>query len=379
MSAGDAGRIQPADDFLGHQTAARMSRPAVADGPEGVFTERYWYMGASVPAGDFVFGAGLGCYPNRGIMDGYASVTVAGVQHVFQASRHLASNPLETAIDPLRITVGDGMRSHRIELALNESGLSLDLQYRAAFEPNDEGFDTLMKGDRVAGQVSRFVQFGHYTGWADVNGTRLTFDAANPLWGARDRSWGLRVESRTDESHPPVTRFKPLLFMWVCAQFPSAGMHFFLKETAPGETRFFVGDEVNAEGRPARKIARVDHALEWFDDAHSQHIRGGHFVLHFEDGERKIIKLRALPGRLYLKAGLYGGYRGWFQGDDKGSRHVAHHVWDHADAKIRRELRTLAEQVIEFRDGDRVGYGTIQGGVSAGYPGYPEVQHRPVM
>src|SRR4051794_3631003 len=42
-----AGPIQPHDDLLGHQTPARMSRPAIADTAEAIFTERYWYMGAS--------------------------------------------------------------------------------------------------------------------------------------------------------------------------------------------------------------------------------------------------------------------------------------------------------------------------------------------
>jgi hypothetical protein len=376
-----AGPLQTTDDLLGHQTAMRACRPAIADTDVAIFTERYWYMGMDAPEGRIVFGAGLGCYTNRGVMDGYAGVTVDGVQHVFQGSRHLGDRPLQTEVGPLAITVEEGMRTHRIQLKPNGSGLALDLVYRAAFEPNDEGLDTLVKHERLVSQTSRFVQFGHYVGWIDVRGRRLDFTPERPLWGARDRSWGLRSEARTDETHPPVTQFRPLLFAWVCAQFPDSGVHFFLKESAPGETRFFVGDETYAlgGGAPAKRIVAAEHELEWSDDAYSQHIRAGHFVLHYADGSRQLLELRALPGRFYLKGGLYGGYRGWFQGDDKGPLHLSHAVWNHADPATRRELRTLAEQVFEFRLGDRVGYGTIQAGLSAGYPKYQAVQHLPIM
>jgi hypothetical protein len=381
MSAQGAGSIQPADDLLGHQTARRFSHPSLEDTAHGVFTERFWYMGARVPAGDLVFGAGLGYYPNRGVMDAYAGVTVDGVQYAFQGSRQTASEPLRTSVGPLCITVGEGLRSHRIRLEQNPSKVTMDLEYRGRHVPNDEGLDILRKGDEVIGQVSRFVQFGHYVGWIEADGRRFDFTPEQPLWGARDRSWGLRIESRTDESHPPVTRFKPLLFMWVCAQFPQSGIHFFLKETAPGQTRFFVGDETFPLGseRAGRTIARVEHELQWEQDEYSQHLKSGEFDVHFDDGSRKTLRMRALPGRFYLKAGLYGGYRGWFQGDDKGTLHLSGVQWRLDEAQTRRELRTLAEQVIEFRDGDQVGYGTIQGGLSAGYPKYPEVQHLPTM
>ena len=191
MKAGEPRPLQPADDLLGHQTAPPMSQAAVQDAGEGVFTERYWYMGARVPAGDLVFGLGLGYYPNRGIMDGYAGITVDGIQYAFQASRHLGANPLETAIGPLRISVTEGMHSHRICLAANESMVTLDLQYQASLMPNDEGVDSLRKDDRLIAEVTRFVQFGYFTGRIEAGGRRFEFTDADPLWGARDRDHGV--------------------------------------------------------------------------------------------------------------------------------------------------------------------------------------------
>lgn len=374
------GPIQPNDDLLGHQTPARMSRPDIADTAHAIFTERYWYMGASVPDGNTVFGAGLGYYPNRGVMDGYAGVTLDGVQHSFRASRHLGTNPLETRIGPLSITVNEGLGAHRIQLAPNDSGLMMDIEYRASHTPNDEGRDVLEKSGRVVADVTRFVQFGHYTGWVKVQGERVEFDR-KPLWGARDRSWGLRVEARTDESHPPVTRFRPLYIGFVCAQFEDCAIHFFLKESAPGETRFFAGDETPRLNNPTPRkvIIGVEHELEWADDAYSQHLSGGVFHLRYADGTLKQLRLRALPGKFYLKAGLYGGLDGWFQGDDKGPLHTDYSRWDLADAATRAKLRTLSEQPMVFELDGRVGYGTVQGGLSTGYPKYQQVQHLPIM
>ena len=376
------GTLTPEDDRLGHQTAMPASRVAVADTPEAIFTERYWYMGMPVPAGDLVFGAGLGYYPNRGVMDGYAGVTVQGVQHAFHASRQLGDDRTTTAIGPLTLHVDSGLRSHRIELADNPSGVTLQLAFEATHLANDEGTDVVRTKDgRTLSEVRRFVQMGHYTGWVSVGGHRHVFTRDEPLWGARDRSWGLRMEARTDASHPPVTRFRPLLFMWVCAQFAGRAIHFFLKETAPGVIRHLAGDETPPIGsaRPVRRIVAVEHDLRWDADPHGQRLAGGRFDLTFDDGSRETLGLRALPGRFYLKAGLYGGWCGWFQGDDRGPLSVGHVRWDLTDDEARRDLRTLAEQPMVFDLGGEAGYGTIQGGVAAGYPRYTEVQHLPMM
>jgi hypothetical protein len=40
-------------------------------------------------------------------------------------------------------------------------------------------------------------------------------------------------------------------------------------------------------------------------------------------------------------------------------------------------VRTLADQVIEVRDGDEVGYGIIEYGVGKGYAKYESVQQHP--
>ncbi|MDQ2735266.1 MAG: hypothetical protein M3Y55_09825, partial [Pseudomonadota bacterium] len=141
--------ITAEDDLLGHatadshsaSTASQVIRPAIPDTDRAMFTERYWYMGALLPAGDMVFSAGLGYYVNRKIMDGFAGVTLNGRQHAYCASRHSGSDPLTPTIGALRIEIEEPLRVHRIVLEPNESSLRMDLRFTASLPINDEGRD----------------------------------------------------------------------------------------------------------------------------------------------------------------------------------------------------------------------------------------------
>ena len=93
--------------------------------------------------------------------------------------------------------------------------------------------------------------------------------------------------------------------------------------------------------------------------------------------DNAVTKIKMLPGRYYLKSGMYGGLRGWAQGDDKGPLHVEHDRWDLGDPEIRRLVRTLSDHVIEVTVGDQVGYGIVEYGVGKGYARYAEVQDHP--
>jgi hypothetical protein len=87
------------DDFIGHQLPTTFDHVMSSD---PTWMERLWYTGHPKPGGDIIFDIGLGWHPNRNVMDGFAGVTVAGVQHNFRVSRRLRPNPLTTTIGPLR-------------------------------------------------------------------------------------------------------------------------------------------------------------------------------------------------------------------------------------------------------------------------------------
>ncbi len=366
------------DDLIGHQLPTTFDHVGTSD-PN--WMERYWYTAHPVPAGDIIFDLGLGYHPNRNVMDAHAGVTIGETQHNFRASRNLRPNALETAIGPLRITVLEGMRRHRLTLSPNDSGLSFDLQFDASMNANEEAHHFMRRRGRAEEDMARYLQFGRYEGVINVDGRELHVEPGT-WWGQRDHAWGVRSNWRTDATAPPVTKFSNFLWMWGLFQFPDRGYTLFLKERAPGQHLYLHGAEVGPLGtRPqlGREVVTLAHDLVWKDDRFGQILDHGVLDLGFSDGSSKRLHVRALPARYYMKGGLYGGWDGWFQGDDKGKLFLAHDRWDLTDPETRTRLRTTADRVVEVRDGEAVGYGILEGGVAAGYPRYQSIQHLPAL
>lgn len=366
--------LSPQDDLIGHQLPTTFDQ---IDNSDPAWMERLWYTGHPVPGGDVIFDIGLGYHPNRNVMDVFAGVAVPGRQWNFRASRRLRPDPLNTAVGPLAIRVVEGLRHHRLELAPNDSGLSFELDFHATLNPHEEAGHLRRRDGRITEHMYRAQQMGRYTGWLAFDGRRVDVDG----WlGQRDHSWGVRAEMRTDETTPPLTYYPPFFFCWTTAQFKDRGLVIFFKERAPGELIYLSGEQVRPVGSRASgrdQLAAVQHDVQWHADPLGQSMRSATFELTFASGERRTVQVRTLPARYWLKGGLYGGLDGWFHGDDKGRLHTAHDVWDTTDAATRRRMRTLADEVIEVRDGDDVGYGIIEYGVGAGYEKYREVQQHP--
>ncbi len=368
--------LSPQDDFLGHQLPTTFDHVMSSD-PS--WMERLWYTGHPKPGGDFIFDLGLGWHPNRNVMDGFAGATVAGKQYNFRASRRLRPDPLTMAIGPMKIEIIEGLRRHRLALGANESGLSFDLEFVATMNPHEEEPHFRRRGGRVTEHMARAQQLGAYRGWIEVGGERRTLTEESWL-GQRDHSWGIRAEMRTDAANPPLTYYPPFFYCWTTAQFADRGLHLFFKERAPGDKIYISGEEVRALGTRVSEpalLADIAHDVVWAKDPLGQTLESASFEARFSDGLTRRLKIRALPARFFLKAGLYGGLKGWSHGDDKGKLHVEHDVWDLADPDARRLARTLSDHVIEATDGDEVGYGIIEYGVGKGYAKYAEVQDHP--
>ena len=95
--------------------------------------------------------------------------------------------------------------------------------------------------------------------------------------------------------------------------------------------------------------------------------------MKLDDGTAHLLEIKTLPARYFLKGGLYGGLNGWFHGDDKGKLHIEYEKWNLDDPATRKLVRTLADQVIEVRVGDEVGYGIME------YAKYESVQAHPAI
>src|SRR5271155_6229074 len=127
--------LTPQDDYIGHQLATTFDHVASSDSN---WMERLWWTGHAVPAGDVIFDLGLGYYPNLGVMDAFAGVTIGDTQHNTRMSRRFRPDPLTTRVGPLELTVLEGLKRHRAVLAENASGMSFDIEFNAAMNPHEE-------------------------------------------------------------------------------------------------------------------------------------------------------------------------------------------------------------------------------------------------
>lgn len=368
--------LSPQDDLIGHQLPTPFDQ---VDNSDPAWMERLWYTGHPAPGGEIIFDVGLGYHPNRNVMDAFAGVAVPGRQWNFRASRRLRPDPLTTTVGPLAIRVIEGLKRHTITLAENDSGLRFELEFNATLNPHEEAGHLRRREGRITEHMYRAQQMGRYSGWIEFDGRRVAVDG----WpGQRDHSWGVRAEMRSDETTPPLTFYPPFLYCWATAQFKDRGLVVFFKERAPGDLIYISGEIVQPLGARAsgrHKLVGVQHEVTWHDDPHGQSMARATFDLTFASGERRPIHIRVLPTKYYLKGGLYGGLDGWFHGDDKGALFTAHDTWDLTDPATRSKVRTLADQVIEVRDGDEVGYGIIEYGVGKGYAKYDSVQRFPAI
>ena len=163
-------------------------------------------------------------------------------------------------------------------------------------------------------------------------------------------------------------------------QFANRGLLWSFTERAPGDIAYLTGEETLPLGQRASRGLHVDdvkHEIVWAQDGLGQTLEHAVFDVTLANGMTRHLEMRGLPGRYFLKGGLYGGLRGWFQGDDKGELHLEHEQWDLRDPDTRRLARTLGDHVVEVREGGEVGYGIIEYAVAPGYPKYESVQKFP--
>lgn len=369
--------IVPLDDYIGHQAPTSFAYPATSD-PS--WMERYWYCGYDVPNGDVVFMVGLGYHPNCNVIDAFALVTKDNIQHNFRGSRQIDRSPVDTVIGPLSFTIVEPFRHHRIQLASNESGISMDIHFHGVSQPNDEGHHFRRSRIRVIEDSTRFSQNGRVEGWVEIDGKRI--EVTREGWrGHRDHSWGIRRYLRTDENHPPLTPNVPMLYNWFQADMGDEALHTFVLERSPGIYSSMTGDITGKldEDRRRKRIVGIEHDYQWEDDPVGQQFRGGAMTLLLEDGGKRHLSLRVLNSRTFHKGGGYGGLNGIFHGDDLGELHIAHERWNLRDPEHRRIMKNLSEYTLEVREGDKVGYGVIECLVGKGYPKYEVAQRFPTM
>jgi hypothetical protein len=339
--------LTPFDDYPIHQTSQPVAHTASADLNH---YDRYFFNGYAAD-GSLFFGAALGLYPNRQVIDGAFSVVVDGEQRSVHASGRCPAGRTPTAVGSVRVAVVEPLRRLRVVVEAPEHGLAAELTFTGRGEAVEEPPFLLRQGSRTLMDYTRLTQLGTWAGWVDVDGHRHDVDG---LAGCRDRSWGIRpVGERAPGAPGPLPQF---FWLWAPLSFPSFGTLFDVQEDADGR-RWHHGGAVVAPDGPAEHVVGVDHRVAW--EPGTRRMASAELDLLLHGGRRHTIALEPLLHFQMLGLGYL--HPEWGHGVWKGELAVAGERWPVpvADPLAVQHLhvQTLVRATV---DGGEVGVGVLE-------------------
>lgn len=364
------------DDYPIHQTPDPIAMPASSD--RDVY-ERYWFNGytthESDPSDNIFFGIATAVYPHLGLRDCALSVVVDGTQHSFHASQHIGADPHELSIGPYELHIVEPMRSVRVTIGPNDTGVTADLVYEARSGNVEEPRHHFISGIRRGMDTTRFTQLGRWSGWIEIDGRRIDFDPVTTK-GTKDRSWGLRPLGGGDQRGAP-RQPGGLFFLWAPLHFDDFGIHYQLFEDRLGRPLFSVGAQLPL-------YSSVD-AVPGIEDPTVRHMRNNEHDLTFEPGSRQIktvtLAFTSVHDRTrheieldklftFRMKGLGYGHPQWRHGTHKGELAVEVEQWDLDSVDETDPTNHHVQHFVQARMGDHVGIGALEQLIAGPYEPY---------
>jgi hypothetical protein len=350
--------LSPFDDYPIHPSADPIAHPATGD-PNHY--DRYWFNGHQKD-GAFYFGAAMGHYPVRGVVDAAFSIVQDGVEHSVFASGRM---PLDrsTTIGPIRIEVLDPMRSIRYVVERNEHGIECDLTFRASTVAIEEPRQRTTSPEGILTMDhTRLTQWGTWEGSVTVDGAELRIEPSE-VPGTRDRSWGVRHVGQQVETNLPG-RLPQAFWLWAPLHFPDGFTHLALHEHPDG----------NRWLETALVLERMPEGSRPWGTEGVRECKDIRYELDFEPGRREIKRAQL-----------------WFEDPVKGEVHIelekvftfrmrgigySHPYWshgsNHGELETGRESIKLEDfdpvdwsslhlqNLVRARMGDQVGIGVLE-------------------
>ncbi len=348
------------DDYPIQQTSEPIAYLATSDRKA---YGRYWFNGFD-PDGEFYFGAAFGIYPHREVMDCALSIVLKeGMQHSFRASKRLRGDRTITQVGPFTLEVVEPMRTIRISIADNETGITADLHFRARSPAHAEPLDRMMQGTRTLMQASRYSQFGNWGGHITIGDRRVEVDPARIL-GTRDRSWGWRPNG---EPEPGVTPPIPeqVFWMWAPILWSDHATHYGLYENAKG-----VRSKTFAHIFP---LHPVDADFDPLGSEGFRDIQAGQHRLSFQPGTRfagvseldivedgQVVTMKLEPLLRFPMMGLGYQHSTWGHGFYKGEFAMTSESGSIHDLDPASPQSQHVQTVVRATIGDRVGHGVLE-------------------
>ncbi|MFN8036293.1 MAG: hypothetical protein U0V73_10195 [Acidimicrobiia bacterium] len=363
------GPLTPADEGFHHQIVDTFATVGSSD---LAWTEKVCAM-AVARDGSLQLGFGLGKYPNRNVMDGYAGTSRGAEQRTVRACRRLFPDADTTVIGPIRYDVVEPMRVVRFRLDANEvQPIAFDWTFTTALpaQLEDRTFSRNPSRARVASDIVRYHQIGTAAGWVEVDGERT--EMYDDTWvSTRDHSWGVRYD--VGQAPTDVEQLDPLAFLdfrmlWspILCERPDGSrygifLHLQHMEGFGFRNHVVMGGWEHPDGR-VEPVAELVPELRW--DAVNRRLLGGRLHATMADGSVRTLAVTVPADTgFHLGAGLYFGYRGHHHGEWRGELHVeGERIADCRLPDAARELHQIRDTFVIVDDpsqGGR-GYGNCQ-------------------
>jgi hypothetical protein len=363
------GPLVAADETLHHQIADTFATVGQSDRS---WTEKVCAMAAPAD-GSVQLAFGLGRYPNRGVLDGYAGVSRGTEQWTVRASRRLASDVEGTAVGPLRYEVVEPLRVVRFSLGPNDvQPISFSWTFTGAVPPALEQREQHRSRDglRLDADIVRYHHIGSAEGWLELEGTRYELDGDTAV-STRDHSWGVRymvgapVADVEDPARPPGVATTVIWSPLLCRRPDGSryGIHLYYQRHGFGgwQRIELQGGVEHPDGRREPFAALVVEP-EVRDD--TRRLRAAKLRATMADGSERPLTVTALGDTgFHLGAGLYFGFDGHWHGQWRGDLHVdGEHVADCADPATARRLHQMRDNLVRVEDpvGGGTGVGNMQ-------------------
>jgi hypothetical protein len=303
--------LSKGDDYPIHQTA----EPIAYAGTDRNFYDRYFFNGyarsSNDALGDVMFGVAFGVYPHLNIADASFVILANGVETALHASKYLGMERMDLTIGPIRIEVIEPLVTLKVFVDAPDQGLKAEIIFTARSHPIEEPRFTRRIGPRTFMDYTRMTQNGHYRGWIERDGMRMSIDT---FWGTRDRSWGVRPIGARDpqENVPPVP--PQFFWLWAPCNFDEVSLFFHTNDDDNGAPWNRRGVYVPDMG-PALE---VEHGLKaeiaW--QSGTRHAQQATVILPHAQGD---MRLEIKPGLKFQMMGLGYTHPTWGHGMNHGA------------------------------------------------------------
>jgi len=279
---------------------------------------------------------GLGIYPPRDTVDGFAILSTETEQRNVRFSTELSAIDGSSA-GPLSWEVVEPMKTWHVVLGPNPAGMKFDLVWRAR-APAWFGDITVTNSGGSPSSFEHLFQSGLYDGTLTIDGVARKVQG---WYGQRDRSRGVRTMSGGQGLH-----------IWYQAQFPDRSVGFLLVEGRDASRLLLEGAVMHTDGT-LDTIVDVRHDLQ-FDDARD--LKSGTVEVTTQGVVYTIETDASAGGGLMAGAG-YGGHHGKPAGRD----HLEYDVYPLDGSVTQRTLDTsLTDRLATFDWNGTAGLGIFE-------------------